>query len=175
MPSSDKVTFRLSGFKEAERKLTPALAAQPVRRFMTKWAVSTQSDAKRGTPVNDGRLRASEVYEIESTPPDQIPSYARVGTNDETGPFIEGGTGTQADLPGGTGRRHWPPAAALEPWALKHGTTGKSVAFFIGRRGGLKPKRFLRNAFDKNERRVPGWLSELALDIERSNAIGGTQ
>ncbi len=45
---------------------------------------------------------------------------------------------------------HRPPAAALENWARKHGTTGYAVARAIAMAGGLKPRRYLQRAFEQN-------------------------
>lgn len=162
-----KNTVSLEGEEEFYRKLSPSLVGPPLRHAFKKWGIRTMSDAREGTPVNDGRLRSSVVEEVDDS--GIIPEFARVGTNARTGPFIEGGTGTQSDLPGGSRKKHWPPPQALDDWARKHGVIGggRSVAFFIGRRGGLKPRRFLRNAFEQNESSVPRLLAEAAREIER--------
>lgn len=162
----------VEGDDELLGKLHPELVGPPIRTMFHKWGVTTQGDARTNAPVNDNRLRSSIVYELGSG---VIPEYVRVGTNARHGPFMEGGTGRLSDItegpdntmPSGGHRRHWPPAEALEPWARKHGTTGKSVAFFIGRRGGLRPRRFLRGAFEHSQRRLPMWMSEAARDMER--------
>lgn len=64
--------------------------------------------------------------------------------------YMELGTG----IPAGNPKVHWPPAAALEVWANRHGTTGFLVARAIGRRGGLKPRKFLQKAFDQNREKI---------------------
>jgi hypothetical protein len=72
-------------------------------------------------------LRASEVVGI-------------VGSNVFYAPFQE------------TGSRYayWPPLSALETWARRHGTTAFVVARAIARRG-VKARRFLQEAFEKNK------------------------
>lgn len=48
---------------------------------------------------------------------------------------------------------HWPPLAALEGWAKRHGTTAYVVARAIARRGNV-PRRFLSKALDSSISRI---------------------
>lgn len=115
--------------------------------------------AAREMPVDTGNLRASMRYEVGSV--DGVPLWAAVGTNVEYAPYMEYGTGLLCDGPNPSGRRHWPPAAALDVWARRHGfESGAQVAVAIGRRGGLRPRRFLRNSFDRSQQRIVRILRE---------------
>jgi hypothetical protein len=50
-------------------------------------------------------------------------------------------------------RPHWPPLAALETWARRHGTTAYVVARAIARRGNIARRQFSR-AFDDNADKI---------------------
>ena len=78
-------------------KLDPALWKGPLKDFLTAAALGVERDAKKKAPVDTGRLRSSLTHEVEDT-------LARVGTDVEYAAFMEYGTGTQTDGPGGGGR-----------------------------------------------------------------------
>ena len=79
---------------------------------------------------------------------------------------MEFGTGLLSEDPKSRRQRHWPPAAALDLWAKRHGfASGAIVARIIGRRGGLKPRRFLRDAFESNRQRIADELSRIPRDV----------
>lgn len=106
----------------------------------------TMNAARINAPVDRGRLRAS-ITSLAEWRGDILEGV--VGTNVEYAPYMEYGTGRLTDGEGGKGGRHWPPGAALDVWARRHGfASGRIVAEIIGRRGGLKPRQFLRKAFN---------------------------
>lgn len=169
---------RLEGGDELLSKLKPKLVATPVKNFFRTWGVMTSNYAKEGAPVNKGQLRASLTWEYMPMDSLGIPKGVRAGTNVEHAIFMEGGTGTLEDLraidnPVGGRKRHWPPPEALEEWARLHGADPFVVARAIGIRGGLKPRRFLRNAYDKSELMIPNLLNVLKSEIEALRAVGG--
>jgi phage gpG-like protein len=71
-----------------------------------------------------------------------------VGSAVEYAPFVEFGT-----------RPHWPPIAALETWARRHGTSAFVVARAIAQRG-TEARNYLRDALKEN-------ASKVARDISR--------
>ena len=76
----------------------------------------------------------------------------------------------------GTGRMagretHWPPGAALDTWAKRHGMeSGWQVARAIGMRGGVRPHPYLVPAFEKNMVRVREEFRKAILKILRRTA-----
>ena len=164
---SNAVTVNIKGLDELERKLGPQLVAGPARRFLTKWGIAVAAQAAVRSPRNKGQLAGSMTHEINGSYPS---ISARAGTNADHAPFMEGGTGLLNDgSVGGGGSRHWPPGNALDGWARTHGfDNGGEVAAAIGRRGGLKPRKMLRNAVDDTVGKVPGYVAAFARDIEAS-------
>lgn len=95
--------------------------------------------AKRDAPVDRGVTRASITPDVESRGNETV---GVVGSNLVSALMMERGT-----------RPHWPPLAALETWAQRHGTTAYLVARAIARRG-LKARRFLQRALEDNQARI---------------------
>lgn len=173
--------IRVKGLQEAVAKLNGAkIAGKPARNFLNRWALFTEREGKQNAPVWRGQLRRSITHELDH---DAFPKSARVGTNAPHGPYMEHGTGLLSDAPGGGGR-HFPPPAALDAWAIDHGfrpgsrksaqadaanapgTYGLLVSQIIWKRGGLKPRRYLRKAAEASAGQVPGWLTQMAEEIE---------
>lgn len=95
--------------------------------------------ARRNAPVDTGVLRASITPSVESRSGGTV---GVVGSNLTYAPPMEYGT-----------RPFWPPLAALETWARRHGTTAYVVARAIARRG-LRARKFLRRALSDNRDRI---------------------
>ena len=158
------MTFQILGGNRITRKLSGEIMHQPMRRFFTKAAIAVQSGAKERAPVDTGRLRSSLTFEVDSRP---LPLWAKVGSNVSYAPFMEYGTGLVTDGKGGGNKRHWPPSGALDLWARRHGiASGFLVARAIGRRGGLKPRRFLRGSFEANRGTIKGYLKQAESEIK---------
>ena len=151
------ITVRIEGLERVMGKLEPALWKGPLREFLEAAALGVERDAKKKAPVDTGRLRSSITHEVEDT-------LARVGTDVDYAAFMEYGTGTQTDGPGGGGR-HWPPTAGLDPWAARKGLDPFLVARAIGRRGGLVPRRYLRGALEENLGRIKRLLGKMGEEI----------
>lgn len=167
---------KIVGFDELERKLRrPAWAAAPVAGFLDRWRFFVERHAKAAMTKGPGGWnwhghdRRSMTSERDSA---GFPVWARVGSNSKTVRWGEFGTGLLSEDPESSKKRHWPPASALEPWATAHGLDAFLVARAIGRRGGLKPRRFLRNAVDASEARIPGWLAQAARQMETEASHG---
>ena len=98
------------------------------------------------TPVDTGRLRSSLAHEAHWEGSSLIGAW---GTNVAYAPEMEYGTGSQGDSDVPHGGRHWPPGQALDRWAARHGfESGLQVARIIGKRGGLKPRHFLKKVLE---------------------------
>ncbi len=157
--------YKIEGLEEAIRELRdPEVIGGPLRNFFARAAITVQNAARGGAPVDTGRLRAGIGFEIDQS---EIPEWATVGTNVFYAAAQEFGTGTQTDGTMGGGGPHWPPAAMLDTWAARHGfESGFQVARIIGRRGGLLPKRFLRDGMRNSLTAIEGFVKRLGEEIE---------
>jgi phage gpG-like protein len=123
------------------------LQGSPMLEGMRDATLLVTRDAKKFAPVDTGRLRASIAPEVRF---EGTAAAGVVGSNVKYAPHMELGTGVFVGRP-----RHWPPAAALETWARRHGfPSGFVVARAIGLRGGLKPRRYLQRALEQNKDKI---------------------
>lgn len=123
------------------------LHGEPFRQAMRQATLIVEAGAKRYAPVDTGRLRASITSEVRL---ENNAVLGVVGSNVVYAPYMELGTGTYVGRP-----RYFPPPAALETWAKRHGfASGYMVARAIYKAGGLKPRRFLQRAFEENKARI---------------------
>jgi hypothetical protein len=106
-----------------------------------------ERSAKLKAPVDNGLLRASITHEIRTAGlSGQQTVQGVVGSNKQNAVFMELGTGTFAGHP----RVKMPPPSVLEVWAKRHNLNAFLVARAIWKAGGLKPRKFLQNAFEEN-------------------------
>ena len=135
------------------------LIGEPLRRALQKSAIVVTSEAKRGTPVDTGRLRASVSNVVDASP---IPRFATVGTNVAYARYVHDGR-----MPG-----RMPPPNALATWARRHGGQNPFVLARTSARRGIKAKPFLREAMTSNVGRIRGFFQAAARDIEQAWAAG---
>lgn len=95
--------------------------------------------AQNNAPVDTGKLKSSILPSVSHR---GKTTMGVVGSNLAYAPFMELGT-----------RPHFPPVAALEGWASRHGMNAFVVARTIARRG-LKARKYLQRALDSNRRRI---------------------
>jgi len=136
------IDVEVQGLIETQRKLEQVVAdihGTPIVNAMKDATLLVQRGAKINAPVDTGRLRASITPEIR-TMGNEVQGV--VGSNVAYAPFMELGT-----------RPHWPPIAALEVWAQRHGTTAYLVARAIARKG-MKAREFLKKAFEDAKDRI---------------------
>ena len=122
-------------FEALRRKLAEGeFVLGPAREFIARSAHQVRTEIVTRTPVDTGRLRSSMAVALQD---DGL--TAIVGTNVRYAPYVELGT-----------RPHWPPLAALQPWAQRHGfPKGKQGAFLVARaisRKGTRPRRMMQDA-----------------------------
>lgn len=130
------------GAVAAQRELVrvaTGLYGQAVMSQMRKATLLVSRDAKLLSPVDTGRLRASITPAIRL---DGDSVIGVVGSNVEYAAAVEVGT-----------KPHWPPRAALETWAKRHGIPVFLVQRKIARVG-TKPRKYLQGAFDKNQAKI---------------------
>jgi len=140
MPADIKV--EVTGWEETQEKMEQVvrdLQGPPFVEAMKSATMIVHRDAKINAPVDTGRLRASILPEVRA--------HGRVvqgvvGSNLVYAPFQELGT-----------RPFWPPIAALEVWARRHGVEAYLVARAIARRG-IRARRYLQRALEDNRQKV---------------------
>jgi phage gpG-like protein len=156
-----KLDIESPDLQELIAKFTPDILRKPFSGFFSRSAIEIQKGARENSPTDTGRLRSSIAYQIDSS---SLPLWAEVGSNVTYAPFMEYGTGSQS-VKGGGGT-HWPPSAPLDLWARRHGfESGHQVARAIGRRGGLRPRQYLRKGFDVSLPAIRGHLNRLWEDL----------
>lgn len=138
---------------------------------MEQAALLLEGAARMKAPVNTGQLRASITHDVREVGGD---IQGLVGSNVVHAPYMEFGTGTVTDGTGGTGKAHFPPAAALARWCHLHGLDGLEfvIARAIGRRGGLAPRRYLREAFEEKMSEVRAVLMKTLDDVAAKLGAG---
>lgn len=146
----------IQGLRELQReteRIVRELHGEPMLNGMRRATLLVQTSAKRLAPVDTGRLRSSITPEIREESRRVI---GVVGSNVIYAPYMETGT-----------RPHWPPEAALEVWAKRHGTTAYIVARSIARKG-TKARPYLQPAFDQNKERIQTIIGETVRGIIKS-------
>ena len=157
------VTVKIEGLERLIRKLDPDLIAGPMRNFLKKSAITVQGLARKKASVDMGRLRSSIDYEVDGR---QAPLWAKVGSRVHYAIPQEFGTGSQGEPGVAHKAKHWPPPAALDVWARRHGfERGGQVARIIGRRGGLRAKRFLRGGLEESLGTIKSLLNRMGVEI----------
>ncbi len=154
------ITISVDGDDELAAGLDPEkLIGPPFRRMLDRSGITVANKAKRNTPVWKGRLRASMAHEVDPAP---IPVWAKVGTNVVYGPFVEDGT-----------RPHWPPLAAIAPWAADHGIPAFLVARSIARKG-TQGKKMLANALESSQGDIAGFARRAEDEITQALTGGSS-
>lgn len=135
-------------------------------------------EARRRAPVDVGLLRSSinvitQIHEQTVT--------ASIGTNvarngQPYGAFMEYGTGLVHDHPSWPRKRHVVPPAALMGWAERKGRGGTYhdafvIANAITRRGGIKPRRYLRGSLELYDQQIRDRLAGVVGEIRRRRGL----
>lgn len=164
-------SITIAHLDEHLKRLGPALVSQPLRKFFSRATIEIQGHARQGAPVDNGLLRARIVTEVDRAEP---PTFGKVGfLNAREGSAhymqaraMEFGTGRMGDSEVSHKATHMPPGDALDVWAKRHGfESGWQVARIIARRGGLRPRRFLRNAIEQSRAAIQGFVTRLGDEI----------
>lgn len=140
-----------------------------------------QHKAREVVPVDFGRLKGSIAFEVVHQGDTII---GRLGTNVEYAKPVEFGTGLFSTAPDSSHQRHWPPPDALNVWAARHGFAvedgpaatvglGQIVVEIIGKRGGIRPKPYLKPAFEEMTTQAPR-IIDASVKLALAKATGGT-
>ena len=159
------IEVEVRGLERLLRTLRPELVGAPMRHFFQRATTLIANEAKRRAPVGiSGHLRSKISSEVDKS---SVPLFGKVGTRVHYAPYQEYGTGSEGDPEVPHVARHWPPGHALGLWASRHGfRSGAQVARIIGKRGGLRPRRFFRGAVKETEPRIPGLLEQAEREIK---------
>lgn len=157
----------IRGLDKVVGKLGPEMIKVPLEQFFKRSAITVQSKAREKTPVDTGGLRNRLMYEVST-------DSAKVGFLDASegsalflqARAMEYGTGRMGDPAVSHSAGHFPPPAALDVWAARHGfASGFIVARAIARRGGLKPRKMLREGLEDSMSAIKGYLNKLSDEI----------
>jgi hypothetical protein len=147
-----ELSYSIEGMDELLKKVDgQALLGQPLRTFFNKASLETQRQIQQRTPADTAVLRAGINTEVDSA---SVPQYARIGSNSNYAMFVEYDT-----------KPHWPPIAAITPWAERHGIDPYMVARGIAAHG-TKGAHMFEFGLEAAKGRFPEFLSELGSDIE---------
>ena len=150
------IRVEIQGLKEAQAKMEQVargVHGSPMVDAMRKATMIVDADAKRNTPVDTGRLRASIMPEVRVTGVFNTTVQGVVGSNVKYAPFVEEGSGPAIGNPS-----YSPPEANVAGWAHRHGVSAYSVVKAI-RRSGTKAHKYLEKALVKNASEIRRLLS----------------
>lgn len=143
MPQKAVIGVQIHGLDELHKRFSKSkeILNEELEIALRRSVQRVQSDVKRETPVDTGRLRGSITSEVTGSGKSL---KGIVGTNVKYAPYVEFGT-----------RPHFPPLSALEVWARRHGTTAWNVAIGIARKG-TKAREMFKKGLDTNM----GWVQK---------------
>lgn len=124
---------------------------------MVKIGRHAENASKLVAPTDMGRLRASITHQVTEAPALITAQVGVIGGSSELayGWYMEYGTGMQHDHPNWPRKPHVVKAGHLSAWGpVRRGIlSAGAVARAITRRGGLKPRRYLRGPLERNSDR----------------------
>lgn len=154
---AEMIVVRIEGLEQLRAKLTSSRVDGPVNRFLDRGAIFIQGAGRRHAAVDTGRMRNSIGVETSGH------RERRVGPGAEHGLYVEKGTAP-----------HFPPPAALDGWARRHGfQSGYQAARAISR-SGTKAQPFMGPAAEEGEGFVRAQVAVLAAEVESAYAGGGS-
>ena len=157
------INVRIEGLAPLLKKLDDPRVLELAQQHMLKACIFVRDDAAVRAPVDTGRLRSSLTFGLGK---EMHGITGVVGSPVQYAPHMEYGTGRLTDYPGGGKGYHHPPGAALDVWASRHGfASGAIVARIIAKRGGLRPRRFLRDAFAAKTDAIKEEMGKLLDDV----------
>lgn len=139
----------LQGFPEFQRRLGqyPQRTEQEMRQTMQAGLLLLEADQRSHVPMDTRRLMGSITSRIEGS---GAALTGRVGPTTRYAFWVEYGR-----RPG-----KYPPIAAIEGWARRHGVHPFVVARAIARRG-TRPQPFVGPSLDRNQRTLEQMFSRV--------------
>lgn len=134
---------------------TSTLIVKPLRTFMEAALYTIEAEAKPLIPRDTGYLGRSlqtRITNLEGT----------LGTSAPHALYVHG----REPFTARRSKAHWPPIAAITPWARRHGISPFLVARSIARKG-TKLVPFLTMAVKQSRPTIQALVRKMAVDIER--------
>jgi hypothetical protein len=130
---------------------------EPIRVALTNIGRDAETKSKRKAPRDKGRLRASITHKIDDDPMILSVQIGVIGKGSgmDYAKYMEYGTGLKHDHPNWPRKRHALKADALANWGpvKRKMVTAEHAAEAIFKRGGLMPRRYLRETLEENGER----------------------
>jgi hypothetical protein len=157
-----RVTVKVDGLPELIRGLRDnAGLAKPFEKAFGRIGLEQQSASVRKSPHNFGKLRNSIIFQVDKSP---FPTFVRIGTIGSDKPayaaYMEFGTGLVHDHPSWPRKVHKVPGIALALWGKRKGVNPYGASAAITKRGGLTPRRYLRDPFEANRDKYTSYLEK---------------
>ena len=171
------LSIEFKGMEKIISRLSPGLLNDHLRKFLIRSSTIVQNKARDNANErahDSGQLLTSIIPEIDSSAPPLWAKVGHLGAGEGSTLWwkavaMEYGTGLLAEGPNASGKRHWPPPSALDVWAKRHGfPSGAVVARMIGFRGGLTPRRYLRDALQKSLAATENEIARVSNEIKAS-------
>lgn len=146
------ISIRIVGLDDLIAKLGQKRALPPLERFLDRAAFAVEANAKRLAPVDTGHLRRSITTNKGYL-------SRKIGPGAPYGFYVEKGTSA-----------HWPPPAALEGWARRHGM-GPGGGFLVARaisRRGTRPRPYMQPGAEATIPQIQAFLPTLVAEIEQA-------
>jgi hypothetical protein len=147
------------------------ILAAPFRNFLVKVLTMLQALIREGVPVDRGQARQSISTRVSAA---KIPTKGKVFSRLARVRHLNYGTGSLTVNAGATSDWTFPEGKELNTWAKRHGfvtpkgsewTGGDIVSAIIRKRGGLYPRGFFEDGFNRGRVHVAKFLDELAREI----------
>lgn len=131
-------------------------AREPLRQALVQIGRHGENEAKNRAPVDSGRLRASITHQVDDQPLMLSVDIGVIGPRGtlDYAKYMEFGTGLVHDHPNWPRRAHVVSPKHLMNWGpVRRGLVSPGIARLITRRGGLRPRRYLRSVLEQNGER----------------------
>lgn len=136
------MSFKIEGVKELEKALDELKSAKEYEKALQKGCLIIERAAKEKAPKGNGDLRNSIKHRIDAEGDELV---GVIYTNLEYAPYVEFGTGIEAEDGGGRQDVPWCYEDEKGEW---HTTKG------------MKPSPYLRPALEENKKEVLKMLKE---------------
>lgn len=143
---------------------------EPLRVALNKVGRMGETDSKRRAPVDFGRLRAAITHQVDDQPMMLSVEIGVIGKSGDLpyAKYMEYGTGLTHDHPNWPRRVHMVPFGVLNNWGpVRRGlVNGAAVAVSITKRGGLRPRRYLRGMLEDNSSKFIAIIKRAVKEME---------
>jgi len=146
------IDYSFEGLEELIKKMDASILKGPLKKLLNSVSFGAMATIKELTPVDTKNLRDSIHATIDSS---SVPLWGKVSTNVLYANYVEEGT-----------KPHFPPPAALDVWAQRHGfESGFVVARAIARKG-TKGHHMFRAGLEKAQASLGGLIDTCEKDIK---------